>query len=180
MSDGGKMIGLEEKMLRSERLSYRLMRDSDSSALRRILSSPEVSRPAGFLPVKSDEEFSRFFEKITMYKTCVAVLSGDALVGYVHVGKYRVDSPAFEGKSCVGLGFAFGREYWGKGYATEAVKTVTGYLLSRFDCCFADCFVENVASARVIEKCGYKYMEDYTMFFEALGEEHTCHSYFHM
>ena len=84
------MIGLEGKTLRSERLSYRLMRDSDSSALRRILSSPEVSRPAGFLPAKSGEEFSRFFEEITMYKTCVAVLSGDALVGYVHVGKYKI------------------------------------------------------------------------------------------
>ena len=51
------------------------------------------------------------------------------------------------------------------------------YLKGIFDFCFADCFLDNGASRRIIEKCGYKYFETYTMFFRALNEEKTCDSF---
>lgn len=174
------MIGLEGKTLSSERLRYRLMQSSDKVTLSELLSDAEVTRTAGFLPAKTQKDFDDFFAALTMYNTCIAILLDEKLIGYIHVGKYKTELPELSGKFCVGLGFVIGKEYQNKGYGTETVKTVTDYLLSRFDCCFADCFAENKASAKVMEKCGYTYVEDYTMYFKALREEYTCHSYFHM
>ena len=56
----------------------------------------------------------------------------------------------------VSFGYVIGREFWGKGYVTEALAAIR-------DLCFADpkirrfwawCDVENIASARVMEKAG--------------------------
>ena len=63
------------------------------------------------------------------------------------------------------------------GYGTETLKTVTEYLRTRFDLCFADHFEGNEPSKRVIEKCGYSFFEKYTMYFDELGRETTCLSY---
>ena len=148
------MIGMEGKTLRSERLTYRLLSESDKPALRTILSDRAVTEPAGFLPAETDE----------------------ALIGYIHVNRYRGGGEYAE-KSCVDTGFVIGKAYQNRGYATETLRTLTDYLKQRFDFCFADCFVTNEPSRRVIERCGYRYVEDYTMLFRALGREETCHSY---
>jgi RimJ/RimL family protein N-acetyltransferase len=54
------------------------------------------------------------------------------------------------------LGYSFGRAYWGRGYATEAVRALLDYAgplgLRQLD---AYAFVENLASARVLEKAGF-------------------------
>ena len=57
------------------------------------------------------------------------------------------------------------------------LQAVTGYLLGRFDACFADCFAENQASKGLIERCGYRFVEEYSMLFRALGEEKRCLSF---
>ncbi|MGI9490888.1 MAG: GNAT family N-acetyltransferase [Geminicoccaceae bacterium] len=54
------------------------------------------------------------------------------------------------------LGYALGRSYWGRGYATEAVmamiEVARGFSLGGLQ---AYSFVENPASARVLEKAGF-------------------------
>ena len=54
------------------------------------------------------------------------------------------------------LGYAIGRPYWGNGYATEAVlamvEVARDFQLSGLQ---AYSFVENPASARVLEKAGF-------------------------
>jgi RimJ/RimL family protein N-acetyltransferase len=54
------------------------------------------------------------------------------------------------------LGYALGRPYWGHGYATEAVIAMIG-IASRlgYGGLQAYSFVENPASARVLEKAGF-------------------------
>lgn len=171
------MIGLECKELKTERLSLRLLKECDKAPLFEILKDDGVTAPAGFHPAKTPEEFDTFFEHLTMYNTAVGVFFKDALIGYVHVNKYTSKSPLYEKKRCISLGFIIGKDYQNKGFGTEALEGVTDYLKSIFDFCFADCFKKNAASRRIIEKCGYKYFETYTMFFRALNEEKTCDSF---
>ena len=102
----------------------------------------------------------------------------EELIGYFHVNHYKVGGK-FADCDCVAVGFAIGKAYWRHGYGTEMLKTLTDYLLLTFDVCFADCFLDNDASRKTIEKCGYKFDEDYTMKFDGLGEEKTCHSYYY-
>jgi ribosomal-protein-alanine N-acetyltransferase len=57
------------------------------------------------------------------------------------------------------LGYAFGRGYWNRGLATEAVQALIGFGFTRvnFNRIEAFCVPENVASARVMEKAGMVY-----------------------
>lgn len=57
------------------------------------------------------------------------------------------------------LGYALGRAYWGRGYATEAVATLVDHARAlgvvRLE---AFSFVDNPASARVLEKAGFAFL----------------------
>lgn len=55
------------------------------------------------------------------------------------------------------FGYWLGRSYWGRGIATEAAKMLADHALTmgglrRLE---ASVFVENLASIRVLEKCGF-------------------------
>lgn len=165
------MIGMENRELESERLTLRLVEQRDAQALREMLRDPEVTKPAGFLPIETEEEFETFFSGLTAYHTGLAILAGDTLIGYCRVNKEQLDHPEYSDKKLVSLGFVIGKSYQNQGYGTEMLKTVTAYLKGRFDYCVADHFVENAPSRRVIEKAGYRYLEDYTMNFHHLGDE---------
>jgi RimJ/RimL family protein N-acetyltransferase len=54
------------------------------------------------------------------------------------------------------LGFIFAKDVWGKGYATEAARTLVraGFEQLGLTRIFATCDVANYASARVLEKAG--------------------------
>ena len=171
------MIGLENQTLQSKRLTYRLLDEADKEALREILSDKSVTEPAGFVPAASKAEFDVFFAELTQYNTGIAILSGGTLIGYIHVHKYIPDQPEYSGKKCVSTGFVIGKKYQNQGYATETLETVTTYLKQTFDYCFASHFIDNEPSRKVIMKCGYRYLETYTMLFEELGKDMTLLGY---
>lgn len=54
------------------------------------------------------------------------------------------------------FGYGIARQYWGNGYTTEAVKVIIGWALKQPNIyrVWAICDVENLASARVLEKAG--------------------------
>lgn len=165
------MIGLENKRMYSDRLTLRLVEPGDAQALREILREPEVTRPAGFAPLETQEAFDDFFTGLTAYHTGIAILAGEELIGYCRVNKEQLEQPEYADKKLVSLGFVIGKPYQNQGYGTEMLKTITAYLKERFDYCVADHFVENTASRRVIEKAGYRYLEDYSMRFQHLNNE---------
>ena len=55
------------------------------------------------------------------------------------------------------LGYAFGRAYWGKGYATEMSRRLVEYAFDCFDWSqlTSEAFVDNPSSSRVLEKIGF-------------------------
>lgn len=57
------------------------------------------------------------------------------------------------------IGYWLGEQYWGRGIVTEAVGAMTAYGFDTFDIVriFADIFVWNTASVRVLEKNGYEF-----------------------
>ena len=68
------MIGLENKTLHSERLTYRLLNDGDKAALGEILADEDVTKPAGYLPAKTHAEFDELFSALIKYNTGVSIL----------------------------------------------------------------------------------------------------------
>lgn len=170
------MIGMMGKTLKSERLSYKLLGNIDVDSLKKILSDEGVCRFTGFLPPNGDDDFHELFMVITQFRSALGIYLDGKLIGYIRAVGLTMLSPEYSGKSCVNIGFVIAKEYQGQGFATEALSTFTSYLTERYDYCFADCFAENAASERVIIKCGYRFEEEYDMFFSGLGEKH-CKSY---
>jgi len=56
------------------------------------------------------------------------------------------------------IGYWLGRPYWGRGYATEAVRQKTAEVFATTDLVriAAHVFAPNTASMRILEKCGYE------------------------
>ena len=69
------------------------------------------------------------------------------------------------------IGYGLGSDFWGRGYATEAVGRFLEYLLSEkgFRTVCASFFTGNDASRRVMEKCGMRYSRFSERELEYLG-----------
>lgn len=59
----------------------------------------------------------------------------------------------------VAVGYKLGSKWWGKGYATEALKAMIAYLFENSDINKIEAMhdVENIASGRVMQKAGMTY-----------------------
>jgi RimJ/RimL family protein N-acetyltransferase len=57
------------------------------------------------------------------------------------------------------IGYWIGEPFWGRGYATEAVRTMIDHVFTAtdLDALAAACRVTNTASRRVLEKCGFQW-----------------------
>ena len=55
------------------------------------------------------------------------------------------------------LGYWLGQKYWGQGITTEAVNAIVEYAFKYMDIrrVYASVFERNIASMRVLEKCGF-------------------------
>jgi RimJ/RimL family protein N-acetyltransferase len=122
---------------------------------------PEAIRMAAF-PARDREAFTAHWDKI---------LKNDhgtkkTIVFEGHVAGYIVSFDK-EGKRLVG--YWIGRDYWGKGLATKALAELIQELTVRP--LYANVARSNVASIRVLEKCGFVTSGSQTEFDEALREE---------
>lgn len=60
------------------------------------------------------------------------------------------------------IGYVLAKDKWGQGLMTEAVSAVIDYCFANFDWDFITCghFLQNDRSRRVIEKCGFAFVEE--------------------
>ena len=76
---------------------------------------------------------------------------GNQNIGYVQLCKLELDEGAWE------IGYHIAKDFTGKGYATEAVKAFLPAIAKKFNIkeVYGICLAENLASVRVLEKCGF-------------------------
>ena len=67
------------------------------------------------------------------------------------------------------IGYWIGREFWGKGIASESLKQFLGQEMRRP--LFAHVAKHNIASRRVLEKCGFEVIREDKWLPNADGEE---------
>jgi RimJ/RimL family protein N-acetyltransferase len=137
-------------------LSLRAPVLSDAEAIfSEYAADPEVTRYLTWIPHKSAETVATFLEGILSrsksgeeFSWVLTTHGSDRAIGMLgaRIRGYKVD-----------IGYVLGRKHWGKGYMTEAVSELTDWLLLRPDIfrVWAVCDIENVASARTLEKSGF-------------------------
>lgn len=69
------------------------------------------------------------------------------------------------------LGYIFGREVWGRGYASEAATAMVraGFEYLRLERIYGICEISHVASGRVLEKAGLRRVQTVRRYREAKG-----------
>ncbi len=145
-----------------------LLRDvveSDLDAFYEQQLDPEATRMALF-PARDRPAFDQHWQKVLAREDAVKktiVYEGEVagnVLSWEHGGRRLV-------------GYWLGREFWGKGLATRALGEFLDVVTTRP--LYAWVATSNVASVRVLEKCGFVVAETRVELDERLGEEIEVH-----
>ena len=128
------------------KISLRDVTESDLPILFEQQLDPEATAMAAF-PSRDRDAFMAHWKKIMAYENnLIKVIShSDEVAGYLL-------SWEMEGEREVG--YWLGKEYWGKGIATEALAQYVSIVKTRP--LMAHVARHNIGSRRVLEKCGFK------------------------
>ena len=166
--------------LETARLWLRWPRASDAPAIHRFCSLWEVARFTARMPHPYPPGSAERF----IYAAREANASGRDLTLVMTPSKGKRDaigsiSLESRGADRLTLGFALKPEAWGQGLATEAARAMvkTGFGLTRAVETLAHVRIENVASCRVLEKCGFAIMSSGLLGAPARGGLVECHTF---
>lgn len=170
--------------METKRILLRPWQDSDAETLFKYASDPDVGPRAGWPPHKSVEEsleiIRMVFNKDTTTWAIVLKETGqpmeqreqsDACIDSAESRERKTEGhvigamgygascdcklPTRDGEPIVGYWVA--KPYWNKGYCTEALQLMLDYIRNDTSLTSLLCghFVDNPASGRVMEKCGF-------------------------
>ena len=177
--------------LETERLLLRPLREDDLDVFAQFYADPEVMRYLGVGKVLNRDETEqslrrmlRSFEVDGFGQMAVERKSDGELMGRCGFLVWDAETltPTTEaeadGPTELEVGYTFGREFWGQGFATEAATVVRDEALGPMARSRLIAFIrhENHASARVAEKIGMHHERDVILMelparLYALGNE---------
>jgi len=159
-------------VLETGRLLLRAPRLDDAKVIARLANNRKIAEMTALIPHPYGIDDARAWitslaEEGQGWTFAITAKSeGGAVVGACGYGK-RCDN-FFEEPE---IGYWIGEPYWGRGYATEAVRAMIDQLFSvtGLDALSVGCRVTNLASRRVIEKCGFQWTGAALFRVRALG-----------
>jgi ribosomal-protein-alanine N-acetyltransferase len=145
--------------LETERLKLRKLTIRDAGDVFEYASVPEVSLYVTWLPHRTIADTKSFlkhmlfqYEKGIPSSWGIVLKDTGKLIG---TGGYLWWSTEH---SKAEVGYVLSDKYWNNGYMTEALKKILqfGFETMNLERIEARCFVENMVSERVMQKCGMK------------------------
>ncbi len=145
-------------ILESERLVFRKLTDTDAPEILELRGNPETMK---FIPRPLVTDIEGALAHIKMINDkidenidinwAVTEKGSDKCIGLM--GFYRTQPEHFRTE----LGYMIVREHWGKGYVTEAVKTLLDFAFNNlnFHSIVAVIDSRHAASERVLQKVGF-------------------------
>ena len=143
--------------LETDRLILRMWRLEDFEPYARMCADPEIMRYLG----------GRTFDRLEAWRHMAFIVGHWELLGYGHFAVEEKSSGKFAGRigflnpagwPAFEIGWTLGREFWGKGYATEGARRALQYAFNELDKDHVISLIhpENKASIRVAERLGEK------------------------
>lgn len=139
--------------LTTDRLTLRHFTEQDMAALHLLLQDEAANTFLPWFPMKNIEQTQAFYRaRMAGKRYCFAVCFQGAPVGYIQADE----------AGCHDLGYALRREFWHRGFATEAGRALVGllkadgvpYITATHD-------RNNPASGRVMRRLGMRYCYSY-------------------
>ena len=160
------MLNIENNELETDRLYMRRFRTNDLDVFSQILGQDEVGQwlPRGRGYTK--DEVEKFLDNVAKHWQekgygiwAVIEKESGKIIGHCGLNYVKQNDE-------VEVLYGFGKEYWGLGYATEAAKAALSFGFEKIglDRIVAFAKIDNIASRRVIEKIGLKYIKDIEIF----------------
>lgn len=153
-------IDISQVVLRTDRLLLRFWRETDLHDFYAYARVDGVGQPADWSPHKSPADTKEILDTFIKEKTTFALEYRGQVIGSLGIEEYRRENyPELEHLAGRALGYALAKDYWGQGLMPEAVRAATEYLfrVQKLDFLLLGHFVWNRQSARVAEKCGFRY-----------------------
>lgn len=141
-----------EVLARSDRVLLGRFTIEDHAAVHTFASDPQVCRYMSWGP-NSESDTNEFLAQsipVTPGRLNLAVIVDQAVIGSASV--WTTDNEHKNGE----LGYVLRVDHWGRGFATETARLLLHLGAEHLDLerIAATCDVENIASARVLEKAG--------------------------
>jgi RimJ/RimL family protein N-acetyltransferase len=140
-------------VLATARLVLRAPRRSDVKAIATLVNDRRIAANTARIPhpyaIEDAEQFIAAVNK-REGEACFAITLDGAPIGLCSVD-LREDGPE--------LGYWLGVAYWGRGFATEAARALIDHAFGdlEHDTLISGARVNNPASRRVLEKCGFQW-----------------------
>ncbi|MEO0509407.1 MAG: GNAT family N-acetyltransferase [Verrucomicrobiota bacterium] len=166
--------------IKTKRLVLRAFRIEDSDRVQELAGAPEVAKttllvPHPYLDGMAEQWISthskQFYhqEGITL---AIETREGSQLIGAVGLDF----NPSHKRGT---LGYWIGTPFWGRGFCTEAANAVIEYGFKELKCrrIEANHMKENLASGKVMQKCGMKHEGSFADHIFKDGRFHTTEFY---
>jgi RimJ/RimL family protein N-acetyltransferase len=142
-------------VLETKRLTLRAPRLEDVKAMAQLANDKRIAENTRRIPhpyTQSDAE--DFISAVNVPKGEIAflvTLRDETIIGACGLSFHDEQAPE--------IGYWLGLAFWGKGFATEAVRAVIDYAFTDLDHegLQASARVTNPASRRILEKCGFQW-----------------------
>lgn len=168
--------------LQTERLSLRAFMTDDAAKIHPLANDREVAQNLASLPHPYLPEMAlEWLEKLPALHEAgthrvwaitlnTAPLHPTTLIGAIGLHDISIEHSNAE------LGYWIGREFWGRGYATEAARAAVQYALEEMtlERVYAKHFARNPQSGRVLEKIGMQHEGVLRRHFCKWGEFQDC------
>lgn len=143
--------------LETERLILRRFNSSDINLFHELISDKKINE-FNYYPDTSIEYASKYVNNIinnidnNPYESWVIEIKDT----HIPIGKINVNNIYSRFNYC-NVGYTLKYDYWGNGYAAEALVKVTDHLLNDIKYHLVECSIDdrNVRSIRVVEKAGF-------------------------
>ena len=147
-----------DNVMETSRIILRPWRDSDAEVLFKWASDPDVGPRAGWPPHKSVEESLEVIRTIFHNDTTWASElkeTGEPVGAMGFLSAEDTNLPSRESEPMVGYWVC--KPYWNKGICTEALRLMIDHVrkTTSVKSLIGSHFVDNPASGRVMEKCGF-------------------------
>lgn len=144
--------------MQTDRILLRPWQESDAEALYKYASDSIVGERAGWSPHKSVEESLEIIRTVFNTPTTWAIVlkeTNEAIGAMGYMPDCPLNLPARKGEPLVG--YWVGKPYWNQGICTEALQLMLEYIRkeTNYISLISSHFIDNPASGRVMEKCGF-------------------------
>ena len=145
--------------IETRRLLFRPWSVDDAEELFALASDPDVGPRAGWPPHQSVEESREVIRTVFASDHVWALVekSTGHIVGCMGYYTHEESNIGIAEEEAE-VGYWIGKPYWNRGLCTEALRAMVDYCFNTIGylTLWSDFFVDNPASGRVMEKCGFR------------------------